>query len=85
MSYQMVGPLRLSLTHWPSPALSYITDTITIIIMAPAASSSMAVDGETKMEPQQRHWCVIGAGASGLVVMKELNEIGIKVGYMMTP
>ena len=39
------------------------------------------VDGETKIEPpqQERHWCVIGAGASGLVVMKELNEIGIKV------
>lgn len=41
-----------------------------------------AVDGETKMEPDPRHWCVIGAGASGLVVMKELNEIGIKVIYI---
>jgi hypothetical protein len=38
------------------------------------------VDAETKSEPrQERHFCVLGAGASGLVVMKELNEIGIKV------
>lgn len=41
---------------------------------------SAAVDSETKYEPvPERVWCIIGAGASGLVAMKELNEVGVKV------
>lgn len=45
-----------------------------------------SVDSECKYEPSphERVWCIIGAGASGLVAMKELNEVGIKVSYIHT-
>ena len=33
---------------------------------------------ETKVEPWKKV-CVLGAGASGLVVMKELKEVGVEV------
>jgi ribulose 1,5-bisphosphate synthetase/thiazole synthase len=45
-----------------------------------------SVDSECKYEPSphERVWCIIGAGASGLVAMKELNEVGIKVSHIHT-
>lgn len=40
---------------------------------------------ETKAEPgTYKSICVIGAGASGLIVMKELLEVGINVSKIPT-
>jgi len=44
----------------------------------PISINDLPMFEETKIEPWKRV-CVLGAGASGLVVMKELNEVGIEV------